>query len=181
LSAPGRQICGVLPPDGVDLRAELAEIETARVRQALDRTRGDITAAARLLRMTRLDLIRLESRTRTIEPSVPPPAAPAPVFPAPTTTPGTRLSGGVFVISAAAVLQLAAEGLDEKQIARRLECNVYLVEKVLRAERDRSVRRLAGDGYSTREIAAALGLTLKRVTLVLETPLEPGERPPLAP
>jgi DNA-binding NarL/FixJ family response regulator len=77
---------------------------------------------------------------------------------------------GLLVISRAAILQLAAEGHDEWTISRRLDVNKYVVEKVLRAETDRSVRRLAGDGFSTREIAAELRLTLKRVALVLETP-----------
>lgn len=100
----------------------------------------------------------------------PPPAPATAVDPARSTT----VREGLLVVSAAAVVQLAAEGLDEWAISRRLGCNVYLVEKVLRAEKDRSVRRLAGDGFSTREIAAELRLTLKRVTHVLETPAFPA-------
>ena len=69
-----------LPPDGVDLRAELDALQSARVSQALAQAGGDLAAAARLLRMSRLDLMRLEARLsepatgrRRFEPLSPPP------------------------------------------------------------------------------------------------------------
>jgi DNA-binding NarL/FixJ family response regulator len=153
-----------LPPGGVDLRVELQTLETSRVVQALAVARGDMATAATLLRLTRLELAHAMARAGVARGMPPPAPSSAAVERAAT------VRDGLLVISRAAILQLAAEGHDEWTISRRLDVNKYVVEKVLRAETDRSVRRLAGDGFSTREIAAELRLTLKRVALVLETP-----------
>lgn len=153
-----------LPPDGVDLRAELNALRAARVRQALEQSSGDLSQAARLLRMSRLDLMRLEALDGA-EPAPPPrgrrrqAAAPSPLGVASV----GRIAAGVELISAAAIRRLAADGLDARKIAARVGCNHYLVERVLRRHTESEMRRLDGEGLSLRAIAIKLGLPLARV------------------
>lgn len=154
-----------LPPEGVDLRAELIAWQAARMGQALVQAGGDLTEAARLLRMTRLELLRMEARIAPVVPPIDPESIP-------------RLAGGVEFISAAAIKRYAIEGLTDRQIARRLGCNHFLVEKVLRAEVGNEVRRLDGEGLSAREIALRLRLTLARVRGHLSPDvMAPGGKP----
>lgn len=149
-----------LPPKGIDLRAELQSLQRARVRQAMERADGDAAKAARLLRLPLLDFMRLSARTaesasrrgaRT--------DLDARVVP--------RIAGGVEFISRAAIERYAAEGIDPKEIARRLGCNPYLVEKVLREWRQREIVKLDAEHYSPREIALRLRTTLSDVRAVL--------------
>lgn len=156
-----------LPPDGIDLRAELDALQSARVGQALAQAGGDVGRAAQLLRMSRLELMRLEARLsatpgpvgrRRFEPLAPP-AAPS-VFP--------RIDRGVELISAAVIRGLSAEGHTERQIARRLGCNVFIVEKALREQTESEVRRLDGEGRDASDIASVLRLPLSRVRRIIE-------------
>jgi hypothetical protein len=150
-----------LPPEGVDLRAELVDLQSARVRQALEQSGGDLARAARLLRMSRLDLMRLEAR---IADGTGAPPAPDPIDPGN----AARIAGGVEFISAAAIRRYAVEGLDERAIASRLGCNVFIVEKVLREQVEASVRRLdAEEQLPVAEIAAALRIPRARVRHIL--------------
>jgi len=152
-----------LPPDGIDLRAELAALSGARVRQALDQAAGDYGQAARLLRMSRHELLRLEARLADGEPN----AAERRVGALdPHTIP--RIAGGVEFISAAAIRRYAAEGHDEKAIASLLGCNLFLVEKVLRAQTAAEIMRLDREEKLTpKQIAERLRLPINRVRRVL--------------
>ncbi len=47
----------ILPPDGLDLRAHVAAIEEALIRQALERSQGIVAQAARLLGLRRTTLV----------------------------------------------------------------------------------------------------------------------------
>lgn len=156
-----------LPPDGVDLRAELGALQSARVSQALAQSGGDLTRAARLLRMTRLELLRLES-CLTGDPRARPRRRQEPDPDELDASHIPRIAGGVQVVSAAAVRRLAADGYTERQIATRLGCNPYIVEKVLREDTERAVRRLDEQKRSPSDIARELRLPLARVRRILE-------------
>ena len=121
-----------LPPEGVDLRAELAAHTRVRVNQALGRARDDLTAAARLLRVSPLELSRLSAGAQLVlaAPAAPPAPAPAPVAP----TEFSRIEGGREILSRAAIRRLAAQRFTARQIADRFGVNEYFVEKILRAE-----------------------------------------------
>lgn len=159
-----------LPPDGIDLRAELVALQSARLRQALDQAGGDYAAAARLLRMSRLDLARLESRLAgeahaiTAEPSLD--DLDASRIP--------RISGAVEFFSARVIKQYAAEGVGERAIASRLGCNPYLVERVLREQTQAEIVRLdREEKLEPKAIADRLGIAVSRVRRVLLA-AEPG-------
>jgi hypothetical protein len=141
---------GVLPPDGVDLRAVLADQQCSLVEQALARSEGDLQAAAKLLRLSPLELTRLHAGLR----------APSPDTRGRT---GSRVNGsrvravspvvedeiprierGREIISAGAIRRLARDGFSEKQIASRLGCNYYVIEKVLRMQRESTELRKCG-------------------------------------
>jgi hypothetical protein len=152
-----------LPPDGIDLRAELDALQSARVSQALAQSSGDLAQAARLLRMSRLELLRLEERLAGRAPE----AFGRRREPEPDVTPIPRIEGGLEIVSAAAIRRLAADGFTERQIGARLGCNPYIVEKVLREDIERDVRRLDAEGRSVTEIAVALRLPFSRVRGIL--------------
>jgi hypothetical protein len=134
-----------LPPDGIDLRAELVALQRTRVRQALEQSRGDLAGAARLLGMS------------------------------------PRIAGGVEFVSAAAIRRYAADGYSEREIYKRLGCNPYLVEKVLREQTERKIWSLDRDkGLSPHSIAARLRLPISRVRRVLERADRQAERDALA-
>lgn len=148
-----------LPPDGIDLRAELADLQSARVRQALEQADGELGQAARLLRMSRLELLRLEARL--ILDDAPPPATPDPP-----TLP--RISDGVALISAAAIRRYADEGRNERWIASQLGCNPFMVEKVLRERTAAEIVRLdREERLAVDAIAAKLRIPRTRVRHVL--------------
>jgi hypothetical protein len=171
-----------LGPDGVDLRAELDALQSARVSQALEQTGGDVARAAKLLRMTRLDLLRLEERlaagrapTRAGRPRFEPPPVDglaASAIP--------RIVGGVELISAAAIRRLAVEGFTERQIAARMGCNPYAVEKVLREETARKVLALDAERIAPSDIASRLQLPLALVRRILAGPEHETRRRPKA-
>jgi DNA-directed RNA polymerase specialized sigma24 family protein len=165
-----------LPRDGIDLRAELEALKCARVRQALERTGGDLAAAARLLRMSRVDLLRLEAR---IEANGAPEASAGRRRKATESEPidVARIAGGVEFVSARAIVRLARDGMPEKQIARRMGCNPYLVERVLRRQRESAARALDADGLSVREIAARLRQPASRIARILDPSLDESEAP----
>jgi sigma-54 specific flagellar transcriptional regulator A len=48
---------GALPPDGLDLKDHLAQLELTLIREALQRSNGTVAEAARLLRMQRTTLV----------------------------------------------------------------------------------------------------------------------------
>lgn len=120
----GMRVEHPLPPEGIDLRAELADHQRSRIEQALARTEGDRTQAAKLLRVSPLELTRLQWVTPAGQ------RGPQDV----TYDDLPRLDRGVERISAAVIRRFAAEGLTERQIAGRLGCNQYVVEKVLRMQ-----------------------------------------------
>jgi len=146
-----------LPPNGVDLRAEVAAHQRSRVEQAMTRAGGDPGEAARLLRVSALELARLQAgpvRSTSAERAA-----------AGTGRTGSRVNGsrqtgatpppppddkvgrierGVEVISSAAIRRLATDGFTERQIANRLGCNPFVVEKVLRMQAERSELRKCG-------------------------------------
>lgn len=131
MSAAGGMACA-LPPDGLDLRAELAAHQHSLVEQALARAGGDLQAAAKLLRITPLELTRLHAGAAL---------APYPVARQPLRRPEeervaeiARIDRGVELISRAAIRRLHAEGRTPGQIAKRLGVNPFVIEKVLRAE-----------------------------------------------
>lgn len=155
-----------LPEGGVDLKAELVALTRARVRQALEKTSGDLAGAARLLRMARGELVRLEARITDADSTLP--AARAPGEPELDVHAVSRIVGGVEVISAAVIRRLAAEGLDEAEITRRVGCNPFIVERVLREQKSTEILRLDRDEkLKPREIAARLKLPIQRVRAVL--------------
>jgi hypothetical protein len=148
-----------LPPEGIDLRAELVALQSARVRQALGQACGDYGKAARLLRMSRLDLVRLETQLAGDGTSLLAPPDPRGI---------PRIAGGVEFISAAAIRRYAAEGLDEKEIARTLGCNGFLVEKVLREQTEAEIVRLDSvEKLAPKAIALKLRIPISRVRRVL--------------
>lgn len=164
-----------LPPEGIDLCAELAELGSARVRQALEQSGGDYRRAAKLLRMHRGELVRLESRLagqassapldRTTLAIIRPPSPGDDVVSADNVS---RVAGGIERISAAAIRRLAAEGLDERSIAKRIGCNHFLVERVLREQTRREIERLdREEKLSPKQIAERLRLPINRVRRVL--------------
>ena len=139
-----------LPPEGVDLRATLAAHQCSLVEQALARSEGDLQAAAKLLRVSPLELTRLHAALR----------APSPDARGRT---GSRVNGsraravspvvedeiprverGLERISGAAIRRLAVDGFTEKQIASRLGVNPYVVEKVLRMQAEQTELRKCG-------------------------------------
>ncbi len=149
-----------LPPEGIDLRAELAELGSVRVRQALEQSDGDYGRAAKLLRMRPGELIRLESRLAG--------ESDAPAGDVINLANVSRIAGGVERISAAVIRRLAAEGLDERTIAKRVGCNPFLVEQVLREQTRREIERLDRDEkLSPKQIAERLRLPINRVRRVL--------------
>jgi DNA-binding CsgD family transcriptional regulator len=153
----------VLPPNGIDLRAELDALRSARVSQAMAQSGGDVGRAARLLRMSRRDLLLLEARLARGGPSASSEGA-EPKLDASL----PRIERGVEFVSAAVIRGLHADGLTQRRIAERLGCNPYLVEKVLRKDTENEVRRLAGEGRSASDIADALRLPLTRVRRILK-------------
>lgn len=168
-----------MPPDGVDLRAELDALQSARVSQALEASKGDLTQAAKLLRMSRLDLLRLEQRLADARGprgrKRPPRFEPPPIEQ--TEIPHVR--NGVEYVSAAAIRRLATEGKSEKEITRLLGCNPYAVEKVLREETERRVRELAARDVPLVEICHELQLPPVRVRRILaRSPSSPPPAPP---
>lgn len=156
-----------LPPDGVDLRAELDALQSARVSQALERSGGDMARAAKLLRMTRLDLLRLEQRLsgRDEVGRARPRFEPPPLGPTAALIP--RIQDGVEFVSAAAVRRLAEDGLTERQIASRVGCNAFIVEKILREDTERRVRELDAERIAPSDIASRLRVPLARVRRIL--------------
>lgn len=149
------------PPEGIDLCAELAELVSARVQQALDQSGGDHGRAAKLLRMRLPELVRLESRLAKGH-SI------APMSDAIDVDNVSRIAGGIEHISAAAIRRLAAEGLDERAIAKRLGCNPFAVEKVLREQTRSEIERLdREEKLSPKQIAERLRLPINRVRRVL--------------
>lgn len=150
-----------LPSGGIDLRSELVELASARVRQALAQSDGDYALAAKLLRMRPAELVRLESRLLAGGPS----AAAIDVVNLGNVS---RFAGGIEHISAAAIRRLAAEGLDERAIAKRMGCNPFVVERVLREQTRREIERLdREEKLSPKQIAARLQLPINRVRSVL--------------
>jgi hypothetical protein len=155
-----------LPEGGVDLKAELVALTRARVRQALEKKGGDLAAAARLLRMSRGELVRLEARITDGDSTLP--AARAPGEPEVDVRTVSRIVGGVERISAAAIRRLAAEGHDDTEIVRRTGVNAFVVDKVLREMKSAEIVRLDRDEkLKPREIAARLKLPIQRVRAVL--------------
>lgn len=157
-----------LPPEGVDLRAELADHQRSRVEQALARAQGDLNAAAKLLRVTALDVARMQAghiaAAGAKQAQKRGPAQPTEVKLGEI----SRIERGVEVISAAVIRRLHAEGRSSVQIARRLGCNHMTVEKVLRMETERAVRELHADGVTPSEIVTRLRVTPAFVTRALQ-------------
>jgi hypothetical protein len=148
-----------LPFEGVDLRAELAAHQRSRVEQALARTKGNLAEAARLLRMTPLELARLQAAARALPP-IPRPVTSTTASRRPgrplqavrrvsvatveAVAGASRIDRGVEVISGPAIRRFAADGLNERQIAKRLGCNPFVVEKVLRMQAEKGELRKCG-------------------------------------
>jgi hypothetical protein len=87
-----------------------------------------------------------------------------------TVTFDTRVSGGVELISAKAIRQYAADGHSERWIARRIGCNPYFVEKVLREQTEAAITRLSQiDKLGPHAIAAKLRLPCSRVQRFLNS------------
>ena len=136
----GMSVVHPLPPEGVDLRAELRAHQRSRVEQALVRAAEDPALAAKLLRITPLELAGLREGMGEAAPPPPPPSPPRPPAQAaararrvaPPSDEMPRVERGVEVISRAAIRRLEAEGRTPKQIAGRLGVNLFVVEKVLR-------------------------------------------------
>lgn len=151
----GMAVVHPLPPEGVDLRAELVAHQRSRVDQALARAKGDTALAARLLRVAPLDLVRMQAGHVAVASAKQAPEKKAGIafddIP--------RIERGVEMISVAAIKRLRAEGRSPQQIANRLGCNHFVVEKVLRIETERAVRRLRAEGVAPREISERLGIT----------------------
>jgi hypothetical protein len=144
-----------LPEEGLDLRAELVEYQGWMVAQALDRSRGDLAAAAKLLGLTPLELTRVNP-TRPENPDMkqPPAVSAVPTPPKPTLVTGAlpalpekplspeelgRVDKGLLKIDTAVIKRLDAEGQSFQQIAARLGVNRYFVERVLRMLAEPSV------------------------------------------
>lgn len=148
-----------LPEAGLDLPSAVTAYRDWLVEQALIRTAGNVTEAAKLLRIKRTTLMAIQ-RTPTPVRFVPrrgeQPSEPvaeqateaepttrvrarvrrgaAPIVapaPAQPTEPGHERDG-VLGISPRAVAELKAKGLSNLAIAHELGCNRYMVEKILR-------------------------------------------------
>jgi DNA-binding CsgD family transcriptional regulator len=149
-----------LPAKGIDLRAELQALQRERVRQAMERAGGDAAKAARLLRLPLLDFMRLAARAaESASKRGRRPDLDARIVP--------RVSGAVEFISRAAIVRYAAEGVDVREIARRLGCNRYLAEKAVREWREGEIVKLDAEHYSPKEIALRLRIALADVRTVL--------------
>jgi hypothetical protein len=74
---------------------------------------------------------------------------------------------GLWFVQAAAIRRYHAEGLTPSAISKKLGCNAYQVELVLRNDTDARVRRLADEGHSESDIANALQLPRKSVHQML--------------
>jgi hypothetical protein len=128
----GQTAACALPPDGLDLRAELAAHQRALVEQALAQAGGDLGLAAKLLRVTPLELTRLNAGASALTPY---PVAKQTRSPKEERDADmSRIDRGVELISRAAIRRLHAEGRTPRQIAQRLGVNPFVIEKVLRAE-----------------------------------------------
>lgn len=171
----GEPVMSTLPENGVDLRAELARYQDWMIDQALIRTLGNKAKAARLLGLKRTTLVEMLNARGRILPAPAQPTEPEPDDDEPKTSPHAtrmptlpRIVGGVERISAAVIRRYAIEGLDEKQIARRLGCNPFLVEKVLREQTAAEIVRLDREEKLTpKAIAVRLRIPLPRVRGVL--------------
>lgn len=156
-----------LPAGGIDIRAELAELVATRMQQALERTRGDMPAAAKLLRTTRLELLRLTARIEGGGEPTPRGRAKEAARRQVESVDVSRIAGGVELISAKVITRLAAEGVKPKDIGLRLGVNPYAVERALRLAFERRCRELDAAGKSVRDIARALRVPPARVARVL--------------
>lgn len=153
-------VIGNLPPKGADLRAELAALQRKRVSQALSRTGGDADKASRLLRITRLDLMRLEASLAERD-------ARRGKMPEPDAGALPRIADGVEFVSRAVIRRYTSEGKSIKWIAARLGTNPYLVERVVREHRRAEIIRLDAAKLSPKAIAVRLGAPLDEVRGVL--------------
>ena len=169
----GMTVSHPLPAEGIDLRAELAEHQRSRIAQALVRAEGDSTAAAKLLRLTPLELVRMQAghiAVAATRQGVQTQSKRTLVGLGVERGDIPRIERGVEMISVAVIKRLRAEGLEPEQIARRLGCNHFVVEKVLRIETERAVRRLRAEGLEPIEISRRLGVTQAVVDRALGAP-----------
>lgn len=144
-----------LPEAGLDLPSAVTAYRDWLVEQALIRTAGNVTEAAKLLRIKRTTLAAIQ-RTPTPVRFVPrrgeqPSEQVAEADPVAETEPDTRVRArvrrlvapapvpaepqrepGVLGVSRFRVVELKARGMSVVQIARELGCNRYMVEKILR-------------------------------------------------
>ncbi len=123
-----------IPEAGLDLSRAVDAYREWLVEQALIRTNGNVSEAARLLNVKRTTLDQMRrrgSRVRLVPrlPSAMNGAAPEPVT-------GVHVKGeaggdGVMRFSRSRAAELRGQGLSIPAIARELGCNRYMAEKLL--------------------------------------------------
>ncbi len=131
MSKPKSVACpSTIPEAGLDLSRAVDAYREWLVEQALIRTNGNVSEAARLLNVKRTTLDRMRmlgSRVRLV-----------PRLPAATTEPVTGVheragagGDGIMRFSRSRAAELRGTGLSIVAIARELGCNRYMVEKLL--------------------------------------------------
>lgn len=187
-----RPVMSTLPEEGINLRVELVRYQDWMIEQALIRTQGNKSQAAKLLGLKRTTLVMMLTTKGRLLPSAELEAAPGAIDGdgEPPTTVRRReetavprvgdvdvrnighIAQGVEMISAAAIRRYAADGLTRRQIANRLGCNPYIVDRVLREHLQRQVVALDEQGIAPSAIAQQLGCSLADVRSALsETPV----------
>jgi len=132
-----------LPEAGLDLAASLMAYRDWMVSQALIRTSGNKSEAAKLLKVKRTtlnEILRTASPVQLVQrpasskraPSEPPPSQAEPD----TGVHERARPAAPVLIKRSTVAAFAAQGLNVRQIATELGCNRYMVEKILRELKD---------------------------------------------
>ncbi len=125
-----------IPEAGLDLSRAVDAYREWLVEQALIRTNGNVSEAARLLNVKRTTLDRMRMRGTQVRlvprlPSVSPSAPPEPVTGVHERARPETSGNGVMRFSRTRAAELRGEGLSIVAIARELGCNRYMVEKLL--------------------------------------------------
>ena len=157
----------ILPEEGIDLLLAIRQYQRSFVAQALHRAHGNRDAAAKLLRVTPLDLARLEAGARV---SVRPPG---PIMKQPHETPDESVTP-VSPVCVGALPSLPHRPHPPLQPPQRrvpVEDMPRLdqgIERISRAV----IRRLDADGLTPRQIASRLGVNAYVIEKVLRAEAE---------
>lgn len=131
-----------LPEEGVDLAGELARYQAWMIDQALIRSQGNKSQAAKLLGLKRTTLVEMLKSAKRAHPHIALAREESPPMKQSTGTPApeqAESSGyqqinekGLQTVPRVEIARLRGEGLTAKQIAAKVHCNQFLVERELR-------------------------------------------------